>query len=105
MEITKSAIAGTLESSDAAVSVEPRVAGAEPALELVVESSDGRFASTVRKTALEALASLGVTRARVLVRDRSALDCTIRARVLAACLRAAEEGEAAKALPWGGKRC
>jgi citrate lyase subunit gamma (acyl carrier protein) len=104
MEITKSAIAGTLESSDAAVSVEPRAAGAEPALELVVESSDGRFAARVRETALEALASIGVTRARVLVRDRSALDCTVRARVLAACLRASEEAEAAKVMPWGGTR-
>lgn len=105
MEILKSAVAGTLESSDAAVTVEPKAAGAGPSLELVVECSDARFAGKVRAAALAALAELGVTRARVVIRDRSALDCAIRARVLAACLRAAEqEGSPAAAAPWGGKR-
>lgn len=104
MEITRSAIAGTLESSDAAVSVEPRAAGAEPALELIVESSDARFAGRVREAALEALSSLGVKRARVVIRDRSALDCAIRARVLAACLRAAEPAAASGNAPWGGQK-
>jgi len=105
MEIRKSAVAGTLESSDAAVTVEPKAAGAGPSLELVVECSDARFAGKVRATALAALAELGVTSARVVIRDRSALDCAIRARVLAACLRAAEqEGSPASAAPWGGRK-
>ena len=106
MEILKPAVAGTLESCDSAVSIEPRQAGAKPDLELVVDSSERRFEARVREAAMSALAELGVTRARVTVRDRSALDCTVRARVLAACLRAssgasgsASGGEAPSA-PW-----
>ncbi len=90
MEILRPASAGTLESCDAAVTVEPRAADAMPAIEVVIEGGDGRFASQVRAAALAALGELGVERARIHVRDRSALDCTVRARVLAACLRAAE---------------
>ncbi|OHD23007.1 MAG: citrate lyase acyl carrier protein [Spirochaetes bacterium GWB1_59_5] len=107
MEITRSAVAGTLESCDSAVSVEPRPAGAQPALELVVESSDSRFAGKVRQAALSALAELGVTRARVAIRDRSALDCTVRARVLAACLRASGDAPSdgsGPATPWEALR-
>ncbi len=105
MDILKPAVAGTLESCDAAVTVEPRPAGSLPLLELVVESSEGRFAAKVGVAARAALAELGVTRAKVTVRDRSALDCTIRARVLAACLRGAEpacgaEPVAKAAAPW-----
>ena len=105
MELIKSAVAGTLESCDSAVSVEPRQASAQPALELVVESSELRFATRVREAALSALAELGVTHARVTIRDRSALDCTVRARVLAACLRASSPGDVATGaapatVPW-----
>ncbi|HET7839861.1 MAG TPA: citrate lyase acyl carrier protein [Rectinemataceae bacterium] len=84
MEIIKTGIAGTLESCDASVTVER---AAE--LELLVESADRRFAKSVRQAALAALAELGVKTARVTVREKSALDCTVRARVLTACLRAA----------------
>jgi citrate lyase subunit gamma (acyl carrier protein) len=95
MDIVKSATAGTLESCDAAVTVEPAEAG----LEIVVESAEGRFASRVREAAAAALAEMGVAAARVTVRDRSALDCTVRARVQAACLRAAGR-DASALLPW-----
>lgn len=94
MDIVKKAIAGTLESSDAQVSVEPAAS-----LELVVESAvDARFSRHVREAALAALAELGVEAARVELRERAALDCTVRARVLAACLRAA--GREEEPLPW-----
>lgn len=89
MEIRRAAQAGTLESCDAAVTVEPRAPGQAGELEVLVEGGDRRFAGRVREAALGALAELGVKSAKVTVRDRSALDCTIRARVLAACLRAA----------------
>ncbi len=84
MEIIKTGVAGTLESCDASVSVEEH-----GLLELVIESADSRFAPRVREAALAALAELGVRAARVTVREKSALDCTIRARVMTACLRAA----------------
>jgi len=101
MDIIKSATAGTLESCDAAVTVEaldPGSAGAAGP-EIVVESADRRFASRVREVAAAVLAELGVSSARVTIRDRSALDCTIRARVQTACLRAAGRDAQAK-LPW-----
>jgi len=95
MDIIKSATAGTLESCDASVTVE----ALRGALEVVVESADTRFAARVREVATVAIAELGITSARVTIRDRSALDCTIRARVQTACLRATGR-EASANLPW-----
>ena len=85
MDIIQVGMAGTLESCDAAVTVEPREGG----IELVIDCADKRFAGHVRAAAMLALTEAEVSAARVSVRDRSALDCTIRARVLAACHRAA----------------
>jgi len=101
MEIRRAAQAGTLESCDAAVTVEPLGPGAPAALEVLVEGGDRRFEPRVRAAALAALAELGVAAAKVTVRDRSALDCTVRARVLAACLRAAgDEPLKPATAPW-----
>jgi citrate lyase subunit gamma (acyl carrier protein) len=101
MDIIKSASAGTLESCDAAVTVEALDPGSAKAggPEILVESADKRFAGRVREVAAAVLAELGVSSARVTIRDRSALDCTIRARVQTACLRAAGREAQAK-LPW-----
>lgn len=88
MEIIKIGTAGTLESCDVSVLVEPPEEQA-PGLTLDIQCPDKRFAGHVERAAREALAEAGVVSARVSVRDRSALDCTIRARVLAACNRAA----------------
>ena len=91
MEIIKVGMAGTLESCDASVTVEPpgpSLAPGAPGLELAIECPDKRFSGHVTKAVRAALAEAGVVAARVSVRDRSALDCTIRARVLAACQRA-----------------
>jgi citrate lyase subunit gamma (acyl carrier protein) len=87
MEIVKVGMAGTLESCDAAVVVGPLPAGRE-GLELDIQCPDRRFAAHVTAAVEGALAEAGVTSAMVSVRDRSALDCTIRARVLTACGRA-----------------
>jgi citrate lyase subunit gamma (acyl carrier protein) len=94
MTILKNGSAGTLESCDASVTIEapagPSADGGKKVLDVIVESAtDRRFASRVRDVALATLAELGVENAKVVVRDRSALDCTVRARVITACLRAA----------------
>lgn len=86
MDIINVGMAGTLESCDASVTVEPLDSGG---LELTIDCPDKRFSGHVRAAVLAALQEAGVTKARISVRDRSALDCTIRARVLAACHRAA----------------
>lgn len=96
MEIKKTAVAGTLESSDCMVTVEP----AEKGLELDLESTVIRqYGRQIRKVALETLERLNVSGARVTIVDKGALDCTIKARVECAVMRASEyEGR----VSWGG---
>ena len=88
MRVIKSALAGTVESSDLLVRVEP----GEGRLELTVESLVlERFGRQIRASAEEFLAALGVEDAKVFIDDRGALDCVIRARVETALRRAAGE--------------
>ena len=96
MEILKSAVAGTLESSDAMVTVEP---GEGISLELS-SSVMNQYGRQIKQTVLETLVRLGVTNAAVTVVDHGALDCTIRARVECAVYRSC--GASQKDLPWGG---
>ncbi|MBQ6439672.1 MAG: citrate lyase acyl carrier protein [Mogibacterium sp.] len=96
MEIKKTAVAGTLESSDCMVTIEPAKKGIELELESSVIRQYGR---QIRKVALTTLRRLGVRNARVSIVDKGALDCTIKARVECAAMRAAEyEGR----INWGG---
>ncbi len=97
MEILKPAAAGTLESSDAQVTVEPGENGVELSLTSSVMNQYGR---QIRATVLETLERLGVAAARVTVVDKGALDCTIKARVECAVLRSC--GQSEENIPWGG---
>lgn len=97
MEILKPAIAGTLESSDAQVTVEP---GAGE-LTLDIQSSVlNQYGKQIRATILETLGRLEVTDAKVTVVDKGALDCTLKARVECAVFRSCGESDAN--IPWGG---
>ena len=88
MQIGKSAGAGTVESSDLLVRVEP----GEGKLELTIDSAvKERFGDLIRASVEEVLSSYGVDGAKVFVDDRGALDCVIRARVETAVRRALEE--------------
>lgn len=86
MMITKSACAGTMESSDIYVEIEPLSAGSgvELALTSVVYEQFGAEIEAVIRQTLE---ELGVTDAKVTASDRGAVDCTIRARVETAVCR------------------
>ena len=95
MEILKPAMAGTLESSDAQVMVEPGEDGIELTLESSVMNQYGR---QIKATVLETLERLGVENARVAVVDKGALDCTIKARVECAVFRSC--GQSAENIPW-----
>ena len=97
MQIEKNAMAGTLESSDALVTVEPGEDGVELELTSSVMNQYGR---QIRATVLETLDRLGVTQGRVTVVDKGALDCTIKARVECAVLRS--YGRSDDKVPWGG---
>ena len=96
MEIIKTAVAGTLESSDCLVTVEPAQRGLEIDLESAVIRQYGK---RIMEVAAETLDRLDVKNARVSIVDKGALDCTIKARVECAVMRAAEhEGR----INWGG---
>lgn len=96
MEIQKSAIAGTLESSDAQVTVEP---GSE--IQLTIESSVlNQYGRQIKATVLETLERLGVKGGTIKVVDKGALDCTLKARVECAVYRSCGASEAN--IPWGG---
>ena len=84
MEIIKKASAGTLESSDVYVEIEPGTGGIHLTLDSVVEQ---QFGQSIRELVEEVLAQLGVTDANVSIADRGALDCVIRARVETAAMR------------------
>ncbi len=86
MKISTPAFAGTLESSDLQVRIEPNVSGG---IELSLDSTViQQFGQTIRQVVLQTLASLEVTSAKVTIEDKGALDCVIKARVQAAVLRA-----------------
>ena len=96
MEIKKAAMAGTLESSDAQVTVEP----GSGSIDLTIESSViHQFGRQIRATVLETLDRLEVRDAKVTVVDKGALDCTLKARVACAVYRSNDSTEN---LPWGG---
>ena len=86
MDIVRKATAGTMQSSDLVVQVEPA-----ERLEIHIESTVKRqFEHLIRACIEETLRRHGVTRAVVRVSDRGALDYAIEARVETALRRAAE---------------
>jgi citrate lyase subunit gamma (acyl carrier protein) len=96
MEIVKTAVAGTLESSDVQVTIEPD-AGISIDISSIVLNQYGR---QIKAVVLDTLNSLGVKSAKVTLVDKGALDCTIKARVEYAVYKAAEfTGN----IPWGGR--
>ena len=96
MEILKTAVAGTLESSDALVTVEPGE-GINLDLSSTVMNQYGR---QLKATVLETLERLGGENANVTVVDKGALDCTLKARVECAVYRSCDAS--ASNIPWGG---
>jgi citrate lyase subunit gamma (acyl carrier protein) len=87
MQIKRKATAGTSQSSDLMVVVEP-----SDTLRIEIESTvKKQYEHLIRARIQEPLARLGVTAARIRVNDRGALDYAIDARVEAALRRAAEE--------------
>ena len=89
MEIIKCASAGTMESSDAYVEIEPAEEGIRIQLESVVQA---QFGDAIQAAVREVLEAEGVRSASLRIIDRGALDCVIRARVEAAICRG--KGEA-----------
>ena len=83
MEI-KNAMAGTLESGDILVQLAPG-----EGLQVDLQSSvAAQFGRQIKAVITETLTGLGIDNAYVKATDKGALDCTIRARVTAAAVRA-----------------
>ena len=83
-EIIKVASAGTLESSDVYVEIEPCADGICVEIESVVKE---QFGYAIEAVFMDVLKQCQVGSAKVTVSDRGALDCVIRARVETAVLR------------------
>ncbi|AJA44345.1 citrate lyase acyl carrier protein [Frischella perrara] len=87
MKIKKEAMAGTLESSDLLVKVSPNTG-----IEIVINSDvNKQFGDQIRAVVDQTLNSLNVTDGLIIIDDKGALDCAIKARVQCAVLRGAEE--------------
>ena len=85
MEI-KDAIAGTLESGDVLIHISP---SEEKGLHIELQSTVAyQFGRQIKQVITETLEGLDIHDAHVWATDKGALDCTIRARVTAAAVRA-----------------
>lgn len=85
MTINK-AFAGTLESGDIMIQIEP---SDKEGLNIELDSTvKYQFGEQIKKVIAETLRELGITSAYVKATDKGALDCTIKARVTCAAVRA-----------------
>lgn len=85
--IKKQAIAGTTESSDVQIIIDQNP-GKGIEIELT-SCSEKQYGRRIREVIEETLSNLGISEAKLVVDDSGALDCTIKARTIAAVHRAA----------------
>ena len=91
MKVIKESVAGTLESSDLLVKVGPRDQGPR---DVVIRSEViKQFGKQIRQVVDDTLDKLAVSNASIIVEDKGALDCVIRARIQAAVMRACDASE------------
>ncbi|MGN0298761.1 MAG: citrate lyase acyl carrier protein [Lachnospiraceae bacterium] len=96
MEITRPAIAGTLESSDCMVTVE----AGDGTIDFELDSAViNQYGNQIKRVTMETLKNLGVDNVKISIVDKGALDCTIKARIEAAVYRSVQKFDY---LPWGG---
>lgn len=93
MKIVQAAMAGTLESSDLMVKVSPDESG----LDVVIHSEVYKqFGDRITEVVNETLAAFNIEQGQIIIDDKGALDCVIRARIQAALLR----GSAREDIAW-----
>lgn len=91
MDIIKVGMAGTLESSDITITIEPRD---EDGIEILLQSSlEKQFGKQIRKVIEDTLKVNGVQSALVRAVDKGAIDYVIKARTQTALFRAADVTE------------
>ena len=85
MEV-KNAVAGTLESGDIQIQISP---AETKGLQIDLESSvAAQFGRQIKQVITETLTKFGLEDAQIKAIDKGARDCTIKARVTAAAVRA-----------------
>lgn len=88
--IKRGASAGSLESNDALVSIFPGDGGVNIEIRSIVEK---QFGKQIRECAADILNSYGIGNVNLHIQDMGAVECTLRARVETALLRALKEDE------------
>lgn len=95
MKLTGTGRAGTLESGDILIEVEP----AAGETEILLRSSVMRlYGQQIRAVLLQTLEELDLQGVQLTAQDKGALDCTIKARLQTAVARAG-----GPVLPWQGE--
>ena len=88
MNLLITATAGTMESNDIMVTLQPKEKGG---IQIDLTSNVLRqFGRQIENVIRETLAAHGIENAEVTAVDKGALDCTVRARVATALTRAAQ---------------
>ena len=91
MDIKEIGIAGTLESSDIMIRVEP---GDADNISISLDSSvEKQYGNQIRRVILDTARELGLVGAAITAVDKGALDCTVRARTTAAIYRACQSSQ------------
>ena len=85
MKLICTATAGTMESNDIMVTLQPKEEGG-----IQIDLTSNVLRRQIENVIRETLAAHGIENAEVTAVDKGALDCTIRARVDAAIYRAAK---------------
>lgn len=89
MKLIKTAVAGTVESSDIMITIEP-IESSD--ITVLVESSvEKQFGRHIRQLIQQTIMNLEVSGVKVIAVDQGALDCTIQARTIGAIYRAANQ--------------
>ena len=87
MKIVREALAGTMESSDLMVKIAP----ADGELDIVIHSEViKQFGDQIRHVVITTLRAMEVHQGLIIIEDKGALDCVIRARLQSAVLRASD---------------
>lgn len=90
MELMVTASAGTLESSDIQIIIDPNSDGIELTLESTVMA---QFGEQIEKVIKETLKSLNIENAKIFANDKGAIDPVIKSRVQTAVYRSAQNIE------------
>ena len=88
IEIKKMATAGTVESNDILIMLSPSDSGLDIEVESVVQK---QYGDEIKVLIHDTLTEEGVTNAKVIAKDKGALDFTIKARVKACVKRGSGE--------------